>query len=91
MSYFVYILQCSDKSYYTGYTRDIKQRLDMHQKGRGSAYVFAKKPFKLIYQEKYKTQQKAMQREIEIKKWKRSKKEALILSVVPHKLRGGKS
>ncbi|MCK5218754.1 GIY-YIG nuclease family protein [bacterium] len=78
MPYFVYILECSDQSYYTGYTQNIKQRLVLHQKGSGSAYVYSRRPFKLIYTEEYPTQRQAMQREKEIQKWKRARKLVLI-------------
>ncbi len=78
MSYFVYMLECSDRSYYTGYTRNIEQRLALHQKGSGSAYVYSRRPFKLIYTEEYPTQRQAMQREMEIQNWKRTRKTALI-------------
>ncbi len=78
MSYFVYMLECSDRSYYTGYTRNIEQRLALHQKGSGSAYVYSRRPFKLIYTEKYPTQRQAMQREMEIQKWRRARKLALL-------------
>ncbi|MCK5241531.1 GIY-YIG nuclease family protein [bacterium] len=78
MSYFIYILQCSDKSYYTGYTPDIQKRLAVHQTGRGSKYVHSRRPFKLVYQEKYPTKRLAMQREIEIKRLTHDQKKALI-------------
>lgn len=76
--YYVYILLCSDNSLYTGYTTDLKQRVLDHNVGKGSKYVRSRLPAKLIYSEKYKTKSKALQREMEIKGWKREEKIKLL-------------
>jgi len=75
--FFVYILECSDKSLYTGITNDIEKRLLKHSIGKGSKYVRSRLPFKLVHKEIYDTKSEAMKREIEIKKL--SKKEKLFI------------
>ena len=75
---YVYILQCSDKSLYTGVTKDIARRVSEHNRKKGSAYVQAHLPAKLAYKEQHKTKSKALKRESEIKRWTREKKLKLI-------------
>lgn len=77
-AFFVYILECRDRSYYTGYTRDLEKRLELHRKRRGSKYVAARLPCSLVYREGHSSQRRAMRREMEIKRWTRKKKLALI-------------
>lgn len=76
--HFIYILECFDGSFYTGYTIDIQRRLKQHNDGKASKITRSKLPVKLIYQESYRTKSKALKREAEIKSWPRSKKEELI-------------
>lgn len=79
MKYYLYILRCSDNSLYCGIAKDIDKRLKEHQSGKkGSKYLRSKKPFKLVYSEKYKDKKTAMQREFEVKSWPKSKKESFI-------------
>lgn len=74
----VYMLECSDQSFYTGMTNDLKKRLDAHNSGKGAKYTRARLPVKLVYQEKHISKSSAMKREIEIKKYSRLKKERII-------------
>ncbi len=76
--YFVYILQCSDGSLYTGTTNDVQKRLKVHESGKGSKYVRAKSPFKLVYKEEVLDKSAALKREAAIKKLKRTEKTLLI-------------
>ena len=76
--YFVYILQCCDNSLYTGITNDIEKRMHMHESKKGSKYVRAHLPFKLIYSEIQDTKQSALKREREIKKLSHEEKLELI-------------
>lgn len=76
--HFVYILQCYDNSYYTGYTTNIQRRLEEHNNGSGSKITRSKLPVVLVYQESYNTKSEALKRESQIKSWSRAKKEALI-------------
>lgn len=73
----MYILKCSDESYYTGYTIDIEKRVNAHNRLRASAYTWSKRPVTLIYSETCRNRSDAMKREREIKKMKREEKEKL--------------
>lgn len=70
----VYILRCSDLTYYTGWCYDICKRLKQHKEGKGSKYVRARLPFSLVHTESYETKSEAMKREAEIKKMSRTQK-----------------
>lgn len=72
--YYLYILLCSDNSLYTGITTDIENRLNVHDTGKGSKYVYSHRPFKLIYQEEFPNRSEASKREIKIKGWSREEK-----------------
>lgn len=74
----MYILECSDGSYYTGSTRDLEYRLAEHQKGIGSKYTKSNLPVKLVYFEEYNRIDEAYYTEKQIQGWSRKKKEALI-------------
>ncbi|MCA9380794.1 GIY-YIG nuclease family protein [Candidatus Dojkabacteria bacterium] len=78
MIYTLYILKCKDKSLYTGITNNIEHRLKMHKSGKGSKYVRAHLPFKLVYSETLSSQSEALKREIEVKKLTRIEKLKLI-------------
>lgn len=76
--YFVYLLECADKSIYTGITTDINRRLREHQTGKsGAKYTRARGAMKILYTEKHKNRSAAARREAEIKGWPRLKKLAL--------------
>lgn len=76
--YYVYILECKDHTYYTGYTTDIKRRVATHNMKKGAKYTRGRTPVTLVYEEHYEEKQKALQREYAIKKMTRMQKEALI-------------
>ena len=76
--YFVYIIECKDKSLYTGITTDIARRFDEHKSGVGGHYTSAKKVVKIVFTEEHPNRSSALKRECEIKSWTRVKKEALI-------------
>jgi putative endonuclease len=76
--FFVYIIECLDNSYYTGYTTDLVKRFELHKLGKGAKYTRAKKAKKLVYFEEFLTKEEAMKREYEIKQFKREDKEKLI-------------
>jgi len=78
MKGYVYILECSDGSYYTGSTKDIIARLELHQKGHGSNHTKKRLPVSLIYLEVFTRIDEAFYREKQIQGWSRKKKEALI-------------
>ena len=76
--YYVYLIECQDKTLYTGITTDIQRRFKEHSSGKGGAYTRSKKVKKVLYTEKYNTRSEAQKREFEIKSWRRGKKLNLI-------------
>ena len=76
--YYVYIIECKDKTVYTGITTDINRRFKEHQSGKGGAYTRSRGVKKVLYTEKFKNRSLASKREIEIKSWSRSRKLSLI-------------
>lgn len=75
---YVYILECSDKTYYTGWTKDLEKRINTHNNGKGAKYTRGRRPVKLIYFENFNDKVEAMKREYEIKQMSRKEKEKLI-------------
>ncbi len=78
MKGYLYILECSDGSFYTGSTNDLNRRLDEHQSGEGANYTRKRRPVKLVYFEEYDRIDDAFYREKQIQGWSRKKKLALI-------------
>lgn len=78
MKGYMYILQCSDGSYYTGSTIDLDNRISEHQDGRGANHTKKRLPVELMYVEEYLSIASAFEREKQIQGWSRTKKEALI-------------
>jgi predicted GIY-YIG superfamily endonuclease len=76
--HYVYILECNDKTFYTGYTNNLDKRLDTHNKGKGAKYTKYRLPVRLIYFEEFNSKSEALKREYAIKKMTRKKKEELI-------------
>lgn len=78
--FYFYILRCSDNSLYCSQTNNLERRVYEHNfdKSKSAKYLRAKKPVVLVYFEELVTLQEAMRRELQIKKWTRVKKEALI-------------
>ena len=74
----VYIIQCKDRSLYTGITTDIPRRLNEHNSGRGGRYTRIRMPVKLLYKENYPNRSKALKREIQIKTFSKQEKFSLI-------------
>ncbi len=77
-NWFVYLLKCSDKSYYTGIAQDVEERLERHQTGRGAEYTKARLPVEHVYTEKTDNHSKALAREKWLKRQTHRVKEALI-------------
>jgi len=81
VSYFVYILECSDQTLYTGITTDLKKRLDEHNgSDKGAKYTRVRRPVKIVYTEEAENRSLASKREYAIKKLTRMKKLELINS-----------
>ncbi|MEK7629629.1 MAG: GIY-YIG nuclease family protein [Patescibacteria group bacterium] len=78
--YFVYILECSDKSLYVGCTNNLERRLKQHNDSKwGAHYTKIRRPVTLKYSETFQTLIMARRREREVKGWKRDKKWNLII------------
>ncbi len=75
---YVYILECSDGTFYTGSTRDLERRIEQHQAGEGAKYTKQRLPVRLIYTEEFDRIDTAFYREKQIQSWSRRKKLALI-------------
>lgn len=78
-SYFVYILKCSDNSYYTGITRDLVKRIWEHNESFiKNSYTHSRRPVSLVYSSEFNNVYDAISAEKQIKGWRRKKKEVLI-------------
>lgn len=77
---FVYMVNCSDDTLYTGYTTDLKRRMKKHNSCTGAKYTRGRTPVKLVYFEEFETKSEAMKRELQIKKLTREKKIEMILN-----------
>ncbi len=77
-AFFVYILRCNDGSLYVGHTVDVQKRVEAHNDGRGAVWTACRRPVELLYQETHDTEQKAVARERQLKRWTQIKKLALI-------------
>jgi len=76
--WYVYIARCRDGLYYTGITNDLAKRLRDHNAGKGAIFTAGRRPIQLVYSEKHLDKSSARKREIQIKDWRREKKERLI-------------
>jgi len=75
MNFFVYILECADKSLYVGCTNNLEKRIKQHNKSKsGARYTKIRRPVKLKYSETFDNLKDARRREAKIKKWRREKK-----------------
>ncbi len=77
MIHYVYILRCSDTTYYTGYTNNLEKRIKQHNDGNGAKYTKGKRPVKLVYKEEFSDKSVAMKREYQIKQLTRKEKQKL--------------
>lgn len=75
---FTYMVECSDGTLYTGWTTEVKKRVEAHNAGKGAKYTKSRRPVRLVYYEEFKTKQEAMRREYEIKHFSREKKKKMI-------------
>jgi len=81
MPYFVYILRTSANTLYIGQTNNLEKRVKEHKNktAKSAKYIRYFPSFDLVYWEKYPTRKEAMQREAQLKKWPKVKKEAIIV------------
>lgn len=78
MKGWMYILECSDGSYYVGSTINLEKRIEQHNAGEGANHTKKHLPVKLVYFEEFERIDFAFYREKQVQKWRREKKEALI-------------
>ncbi|MBS1988254.1 GIY-YIG nuclease family protein [Candidatus Dependentiae bacterium] len=78
MDFFVYMLECSDGSFYVGHTDDLEKRLSEHNSGKIDGYTATRLPVALVYHQPFPTRDEAFTAERKIKGWSREKKKALI-------------
>ena len=78
MGNYVYILECADGTWYTGWTNDLERRVKTHNSGQGAKYTRSRLPVRLIYSEEYETAVEAQRREYAIKQMTRRRKEILV-------------
>jgi putative endonuclease len=76
--FFAYILECQDGTYYTGYTNDLAERIELHNKGKGAKYTRDRRPVKLVWRKEYRQFKPAFKVEKIIKQLTRLQKEALV-------------
>ncbi len=76
--HYFYVLECSDGSYYAGYTVDIERRIHNHNTGKGAKYTRGRTPVKLLYSETFDSKSDALKMEIKFKKFSRKKKKLYI-------------
>ena len=82
MRFFVYLVECSDKTYYCGCTKDIRERLGRHNRGKAAKYTRARLPVRLVYLERKKSKGEALKREAEIKSMSRKQKQEMVAGYV---------
>lgn len=75
---FVYIVECADGTFYTGWALDVTRRVEAHNAGRGARYTRAHGPVRLVYAEECASRVDAQRRETAIKRLPRAAKQALI-------------
>ena len=76
--FYVYVLECQDGTYYTGYTNNLENRIKLHNKGLGAKYTRNRRPVKLVWYKEYKYFKKAFKEELALKKLTHKQKEELI-------------
>lgn len=76
--FWVYIVECSDNTFYTGYTPDLEKRIELHNKGKGAKYTRDRMPVGLVWRKEYRQFKAAFKLEKIIKELTRLQKEALV-------------
>jgi len=78
--HYVYVLECADGTFYTGYTTDLERRVREHDAGEGAKYTRGRTPVSVVHVERFGSRSAAMTREHEIKSLARAEKERLVES-----------
>lgn len=80
--HYVYVLECSDGTFYTGYTTDVDRRVREHETSEGAKYTRGRTPVSLVHVEEFDSRSSAMSREHEVKSLSRAEKERLVGSSI---------
>lgn len=75
---YTYIVQCSDGTYYTGWTVNLEKRISAHNSGKGAKYTRSRRPVELVYFEVYEDRREAMRREYAIKQMTHEEKRQMM-------------
>ena len=78
--HWIYVIECADGSFYTGYTTDVERRVREHDRGEGAKYTRGRTPVELVHAERFESKSAAMSREYEVKQLTRREKERLVES-----------
>ncbi|WP_191566536.1 GIY-YIG nuclease family protein [Metabacillus idriensis] len=76
--HFFYVLECSDGSYYAGYTNNLENRIQKHNSGKGAKYTRARKPVTLIFKKGFESKSEALKAEYSFKKLNRKEKDEFL-------------
>jgi len=77
--FWMYMLECSDKSFYVGHSDNLESRIGQHHTGFfQNCYTFARRPVRLVFAQPFGTREEALAMERRVKGWSRAKKTALI-------------
>ncbi|MFD2444326.1 GIY-YIG nuclease family protein [Bacillus sp. CGMCC 1.16607] len=77
--HFFYVLECSDGSYYAGYTNNLVKRIKLHNEGKGAKYTKGRGPVRLLYSKHFNNKSEALKAEYQFKQWTRKKKEMFLV------------
>lgn len=89
--YYLYILECADKTLYTGITTDLERRVDEHNDTKlGAKYTSSRRPVKMVYFRKFKNRSTASKEEARIKKLKKTEKIGIIRGLRGKLFKSGK-
>ena len=88
--HYVYMVRCKYGTFYTGYTKDVRKRLSLHNAGHGAKYLRGKGPVKLVYLEEFKSYKSAVKKERAIKALPREKKQDIVDRYAKRIIRGGR-
>ncbi len=78
MSFWVYLLQCADGSYYVGHTGELETRILQHERGELGGYTSTRRSVRVVFTQEFASGAEALAAERQIKGWSRKKKEALV-------------
>ncbi|MGQ0523844.1 MAG: GIY-YIG nuclease family protein [Betaproteobacteria bacterium] len=78
MPFWVYMLRCSDGSFYTGHTDNLDLRIAQHQTGETGGYTASRRPVELVFAQECATREEALAAERQLKGWSRAKKQAML-------------